>query len=212
METPKKLLLIIFAIILISTCFVPQAHSAETIQIADGFFFQETDINSQDNVIWQGDGIFLYDGLDSNFIGNGSNTQLNNAGQVAWEGIGPIQTPNIFYYDGLTSQQLTNEITGNGIKPLLNDVGQIAWEGVTYIPGTEFNFSSHGIFLSDGATTTQIWDQPLSSPTISAPNNHLLNNLGQVVWTASETKAPYLYDGTNPVLSLLFMTASRYAN
>ena len=113
------------------------------------------------------------------FTNAGSNPDINNNGQVAWEAIGEI-----FLYDGNVINHLTDNDIFDG-SPQINNNGQVVWY-----------WSNIRNFFYDSTTTTQITN--VDSFRGGYPQ---INNNGYVVWYESDghDQEIFLYDGSNKI-------------
>jgi hypothetical protein len=124
--------------------------------------------------------IFLYDGSTVKQLTDNDYPddypQINDSGQVVWEG-----GDEIFLYDGATIIQLTDNDSIDQ-NPQINNNGQVVWEG------DDGNDNDYDIFLYDGSTVIQLTnnDYPDLDPQI--------NDNGQVVWNGYGEI--FLYDGS----------------
>lgn len=120
---------------------------------------------------------------------------LNNLGQMVWAQI-PKQfdKAQIFFYDGVTTHQLTSSTDGDNIDPIINDRGDIIWAHQN--PANK----SHDLQHYRAGTYTTI------TPWLYYVNNYsyALNNLGEIVWMADgPLVGPNLhvyYDGANHLI------------
>jgi len=118
-----------------------------------------------------------------------TNPQINNNGQVVWEGYDGTDW-EIFLYDGSTTTQLTNN-SYDDTHPQINDNGYVVWEG--------YDGTDSEIFLYDGIDTIQITDNSYDDL------DPQINNNGYVVWRdrhlyfGGPDSEIYLYDGSNTI-------------
>ena len=122
--------------------------------------------------------------------------QINNSDQVVWsemtgEDLEELEcctrvypVNNIFYYNGATITQLTNNST-NDQKPQINDSGQIVWQSNYRQDDTE-------IFYYNGTTITQLTNNAYDD------QNPQINNSNQIVWVGSDGTDTeiFYYNGT----------------
>ncbi len=148
-------------------------------------------INNSGQVVWikgagTTRGIFLYDGsstiqLTSVYNDYYRNLQINDAGQVVWEG-----DYQIFLYDGPNRTKLSDNSYYN-VNPQINNDGHVVWNG--------YNTSDSKIFLYDGTHVSQL------TGNYGYNQNPQINNNGYVVWEGFEDNSHdiFLYDGTNTI-------------
>jgi hypothetical protein len=116
---------------------------------------------------------------------NDGNPQINNNGQMVWQGNDGTDE-EIFFYNGTTTIQLTDNTTNDQLSRI-NNSGQVVWEML--------GSSNYEIFFYDGTTTIQLTDNlyPDRAPQI--------NNNGQVVWRGYDGSdyEIFFYDGTTTI-------------
>jgi hypothetical protein len=78
---------------------------------------------------------------------NYGNGRINDSGQVVWWGAGNATDSEIYFYDGDTITQLTDN-TFDDRLPEINNLGHVAWVGNV---GNQY-----WVFLYDGSAITQI--------------------------------------------------------
>jgi hypothetical protein len=163
-------------------------------------------INNQGDIAWVESGlpgvrvVLLKGGV----IGYGSpytgeiyfNPSLNNLGQMVWSQrqTGAGEKFQIFFYDGVTTHQLTSDTDGDNILPIINDRGDIIWAHKTAAP--DWDDLRH---YRDGdyqTITTELHYVNAYS--------YALNNLGEIAWIRSGSYiGPNLYvyyDGANHLI------------
>jgi hypothetical protein len=136
-------------------------------------------------VVWDGGGIWLYDGSTSSEIaGSGALPQINNNNLVCWYGSDGSDS-EIFVHDGSGAIQITDN-SFSDIRPEINDDGWMAWYGG--------DIDHYEIFFYDGAVITQLTDNDYTD---YLPK---INNNGWVVWEGNVVTGNseiFLYDGTS---------------
>lgn len=145
-------------------------------------------INDSGAVAWYGLGVWLSDGASTIQIAaeGGVGVQLNNNGEVVWEG-GDGSDTEIFLYDGSGVTQITDNDFDDH-DPQINDSGLVVWWGQTHAD------SDYEIFRYDDGGITQITDNDYTDwrPRI--------NNSGQAVWVGilelGGDREIFYYDGT----------------
>ncbi len=117
---------------------------------------------------------------------------MNSQGHVIWAASNQTSGYHVFYYDGLTTRQLTTEsITTPRLRSWqgrINDNNQIAWfQGVS---GETQGY----IALYDGGNIDSI---PLGNNAFSSGFD--LNNNGYLTWSAADglSQSVFVYDGQN---------------
>jgi|GEM_PF-2012670 len=146
-------------------------------------------INDHGEVVWSGQGIWFYDGVDATRISDsGAGPEINNLGQVAWSYYdGSVS--DVYFYDGTAVIQLTENGDASMLSPL-SDGGYLAWAG--RVDGVD-----REVFLYDGNDVTQLTDNDIEDV---GPHT---NAGGQVVWHSQASMLDFdcdhweifLYDG-----------------
>jgi hypothetical protein len=133
---------------------------ANTIRLTDNDYGDyNPEINDNGYIVWQGRGIWLYDGFTAEEISEyGSDAQISNNGEVVWS---QYETTlggdtEIFLYDGTSTIQLTNNSYADRY-PQINDDGCVVWRGGRLLlEGDMGALFRHQIFLYDGMETTEL--------------------------------------------------------
>ena len=146
------------------------------------------DINNNGHVVWRNIDInsnpsdieiFYYNGNTSFNISNNSNVEyapkINNNGHVVWSGKDVNGVDNVYYYDGITINQITNYTTSNTSDPDINDLNQIVWS-YNYTDLVTMETTS-AIYIYDSGTITEVTSN-LNGVFISPS----INNSGDIVW------------------------------
>jgi hypothetical protein len=157
------------------------------------------EINDNGQVVWSGDdgNVYLYDGTSVNKLPNNAyaqNPQINNKGDVVWEGWDGTDW-EIFLYDGTKTIQITDNLLDDQ-NPKINDSGYIVWERWDVV---DYYYTDTEILLYNGTDIIQITDNSYND------FDPEVNNKGHVVWAWGpiQQEWPFLgtgisiYDGEN---------------
>jgi len=122
---------------------------------------------------------------------------LNNLGQMVWSQrqTGAGKKFQVFFYDGVTSHQLTSDADGDNLHPRINDRGDIIWAHKTIAPDRDdLRHYRNGSYQT---ITTELHYVNAYS--------YALNNLGEIAWIHA---GPYIgsnlyvyYDGANHLIN-----------
>ncbi len=186
----RSFLVLLLSPIIIFT-FVSASYSSYTIvQLTNTAYWEDyPQINSNGYVVWQGGGIWLYDGATTTQISaSGLRPQINDNGWVVWTGCdgadcwGGDGDWEIFLYDGVNTTQLTNNAYDDE-EPQINDNGEVVWWG--------WDGSDYEIFLYNDRSTTQLTDNDYDD------DYPQINDNGYVVWDLRHggSGGIWLYDG-----------------
>lgn len=163
-------------------------YDGSITQITNGKYAEYGRINDYGLVTWQaGSGrsdIFLYDGLTATKlnadISNNTNSEINNSGHVAWQGIA-ADSWEIFLYDGSMTRQITDS-DEQDYAPKINDNGDIVWRG----------YDGYEIMLYDGSITRL-------TNNVYFDEYPQINDNKNVVWQRNDghDSEIFLYDGSS---------------
>ncbi len=139
------------------------------------------DINEDGTAVWTegadgfgGGTIVMYREGVVTEIGTGQSPAINNLGHVAWNVYGPTgcaHQSDIFFYDGNTVQQITDDGLSNQ-SVAINDHDQLAWTRYHFCPNP---WVSHIMLYSEQIIT------PLPAQQ-TEPQIPDINNRAQVIW------------------------------
>ena len=93
---------------------------------------------------------------------------INASGQVVWSAAVSPGTMIIFFYDGITTTQLTTN-TYVDVRPRINAGGQVVWQGMA-------DGATYEIYLYDGVATHRVTTNSFDDV---APE---INDSGDIVW------------------------------
>ena len=192
-----------------------QVMHVPTQLTVDNVFHAYPRIGDGGHVAWVGGAanpeVFLYNGtrtiqLTSNGFLNGvpfygalpgapapsdePEIDINASGQVVWSAVTSSGTHEIFFYDGITTTQLTTNAYED-VRPRLNNSGQVVWQGMA-------DGATYDIFLYDGVATQRLTTNSFNDV---APG---INDSGDIVWMwqdgdgASYKVVKYVQPNTTP--------------
>ena len=195
--------------------FLYDGRSGELTQLTDNNWYDGLpDISDTGTIVWMSDiaggvngaGLEIMlrspDGAVTRLTDNqteDSGPSVNGLNQVAWwrdNGRGCAEAGrDVMFFDGRTTQQLTDNEWGNQSVDL-NDDGDIIWTEFNFcFPG--FNWRSTIKLYRDGVIQTLFDDDDLQS---QATN---INNIGTCAWSSSHRPALYSWhdlQGTTPAV------------
>jgi hypothetical protein len=166
---------------------------ASILQLTDNDSPEYTpEISDNGTVIWSGDGIWLYDGVDTMKIAeSGSSAQVNVRDEVVYSSrVGGDD--EIFLFDGTITTQLTNN-DRDDVLPGLNDAGHVVWRGATSIYDDGWRrLYLHEIFRYDGSGTTELSEYFSSfCPACGAQYGPKISADGKVAWGGHDLPPEY---------------------
>lgn len=141
-------------------------------------------INESGQICWYSSkGVYLYDGANTTYLGDGYNPHINDLGQVTWA------TPSgVMVYDGEQIRKISNEYS---IAPRINNNGYVVWHTYAMPPK---------ISLYDG---TNIFN-------IGTGNYPIINENNQVAWRSQESSPSLYYYNNHTAFKLAPLVGSYY--
>lgn len=151
-------------------------NGTETIVLGTGY---EVYLNNNGQVVWfSGWGtrqIYLYDGTSTILLGHGWSPKINDLGQVAWKNPFDWGAGYFYFYNGVSTAQISALSGGSVAEIALNNNGQLAWSESA---NTSSGFISN-LYTYDGTEISTVHSN------IDDGFNFIgFNDLNDIVWSS----------------------------
>ena len=180
--------------------FVYDESTQTTTQLTDNNTGEASIDISGNNIVWDGGGIFLHDGVNTTQLASSGFDPHVSGNQVVWEVYPGGTASEIKFYDGSTTTQLVYNDKNLWLHGIFD--GNVVW--------SEWDGNDWELFRFDGVNTSQITDNdfndvltPNSTESSSGRNSSaLVDGSGDnLVWSSyvSNSWEVFYYDGSQTI-------------